>query len=107
MSAEHTPGEWRTAATDDSLIVVGRTKIAQTYEVDGDVWGAANARLISAAPDMLAALRWIETYARVQVERHPEAEDTPGWACILAAIRKATTAIEPNSVGTPQGVNQK
>jgi len=24
-----------------------------------------------------------------------------------AAIAKATTAIEPNSVGTPQGVNQK
>jgi hypothetical protein len=26
---------------------------------------------------------------------------------VRAAIAKATTAIEPNSVGTPQGVNQK
>lgn len=46
--AAHTPGPWQDAATDDSLIVVGRTKIASTYEVPGDVWGMANRNRILA-----------------------------------------------------------
>ena len=57
MGAKHTPGPRKTAATDDSLIVAGRTKIASTYEVEGDVWGEANARLIASAPDLLEALQ--------------------------------------------------
>jgi hypothetical protein len=56
MSA-HTPGPWDVADTDDSLITKGRTKIAMTFEVEGDVWGAANARLIAAAPELLFALK--------------------------------------------------
>jgi hypothetical protein len=57
MGAKHTPGPWKTAATDDSLIVAGRTKIASTYEVNDDVWGEANARLIASAPDLLEVAR--------------------------------------------------
>lgn len=53
MSAKHTPGPWVVAATADDLIVVGRQKIASTYEAPGDVWGSANARLIAAAPELL------------------------------------------------------
>lgn len=60
MGGEHTrrtPGPWRVAATDDSLVLADkRLKIASTYEVDGDAWGAANARLIAASPTMLEAI---------------------------------------------------
>lgn len=63
MSApKHTPGPWQVHATDDSLVRSGRGNIASTYEAPGDAWGAANARLIAAAPDMLAALQLINAF---------------------------------------------
>lgn len=44
---------------------------------------------IPAMPDLLTACQWLRTYAEVQVRRHPEAEDTPHWRDLLAAIAKA------------------
>jgi hypothetical protein len=49
----------------------------------------ANAHLITAAPDLLAACESLEVYARVQVERHSDADDTPVWGALLAALAKA------------------
>lgn len=110
MSAAHTPGPWRVSPVA-CLSTSGRSALyrldnleAELREVERareygggglrQVWPEkeypANARLIAAAPEMLGALQWIETYARVQVERHPDAEDAPGWSRILAAIAKAT-----------------
>lgn len=82
--------------TDAEIVADLDSAIARLENSDSgwacvDAMRAARAR-IAAAPDMLAALQWIETYARVQVERHPEAEDAPGWSRILAAIAKATGA---------------
>ncbi len=48
----------------------------------------AKVRAINA--DLLAALQWLAPYARVQVERHPDATDTPQWQSVLDAIAKAT-----------------
>lgn len=49
----------------------------------------ANANLIAAAPDMYEALEWLETYAMIQVDRHPDAEDNKGWRNVIAALSKA------------------
>lgn len=51
----------------------------------------ADAKLIAAAPDLLAACQSLQVYARVQVERHFDATDTPIWSALLRAIAKATT----------------
>ena len=58
MSAQHTPGPWRLHPTDDTMVigVNGRDEIAEMrgyYSTQPDVM-EANARLIAAAPDMLA-----------------------------------------------------
>lgn len=44
-----TPGDWKTAATDDSLVLKGRQKIASVFGVADNMWGAANAAFIAAA----------------------------------------------------------
>jgi hypothetical protein len=56
MSA-HTPGPWRVNAYDARLTVWGKHRVAVVdKEPDGDT-SAANAALIAAAPDLLAALK--------------------------------------------------
>lgn len=57
-------------------------------EVPAHNW-KANAHLIAAEPEMYEALEWLETYARVQVDRYPDAEDNKGWKRILSALAKA------------------
>lgn len=49
----------------------------------------ANDHLISAAPELYEALEWLETYAMIQVDRHPDAEDNKGWRNVIAALAKA------------------
>lgn len=64
MTAEtkHTPGPWGAEPMEDGCSVAYRINDASGYEVavtsgrDSDGEEAANARLIAAAPDMLAAL---------------------------------------------------
>ena len=63
MSAgTHTPGPWRVGPVDDTIVTDAAGK--EVAAIDGDYnspdeWPRmeANARLIAAAPDMLAALR--------------------------------------------------
>ena len=75
-ASEHTPGEWtlgkglftvREAADSSFSGFICRTRIAgEPHRTDGE--DHANARLIAAAPDLLAALEesltWMETYQR-------------------------------------------
>ncbi len=92
MSDKIAPAPW--VWEGDRLVAADRKPVIDAIPYEGQ-WidpDSPEGVLIAAAPDMLAALQWIETYARVQVERHPEAEDTPGWSRILAAIAKATGA---------------
>lgn len=62
-SAAFTPGPWAVSATDDFLVVKGRQKIAATFPITeanpeaSDDIERANAHLISAAPDLLEALK--------------------------------------------------
>lgn len=52
-------------------------------------FGSYGPKLFAAAPEMYEALEWIETYARVQIDRHPDATDTDGWKKMVAALEKA------------------
>lgn len=73
--SEHTPGPWTVEAFDrlDKQIVIGPYHIAW---VDADDLSheeaAANARLIAAAPDLLAALQEVWNIGRT-IERMREA----------------------------------
>jgi len=70
MSAEHTPGPWMIRKTDRW----SRYQITDVLDEDGfarvvsDVQKLEDARLIAAAPELLAALQKIEANAAESVE---------------------------------------
>ena len=88
MSATHTPGPWK---SDGMLILArfdsssGPFPVAQTAGFRGVEVDCANARLIAAAPELLAAcweaLKWCG-------DNHPAVE-LPIEAALKAAIEKA------------------
>lgn len=57
--SQHTPGPWRTT---DRYIWATSTLLARVYKQEGQ--GEANARLIAAAPEMLALLGGFLSYSR-------------------------------------------
>lgn len=83
----HTPGPW--TATPSGLITAGQRglHIAQTATTGMGHAADANARLIAAAPDLLAAL--LEYVERHESEGNPEG--MPEYEQARAAITKATT----------------
>lgn len=84
----HTPGPW--AANPDGLIHAGKNRlhIAQAATIGMGHAAAANARLMAAAPDLLAALQaleWaVDGVAYIQEEYAEQVEKA------RAAIAKAT-----------------
>lgn len=93
-NSKHTPGPWRIAhpkltgrrQEGDRLIVgpdnehVAEAFQYQSHTLTDSKQSDANARLIAAAPDLLAALKWIE---RDCVNDTPEM-----WMAVKAAIAK-------------------
>jgi len=57
--SRHTPGPWKVAAIPGAVIAMDNTTIAKVFYGERSVCDA-NARLISAAPDLLDALKSIE-----------------------------------------------
>lgn len=84
----HTPGPWRASAgTGYVAIMAGPTidrQLAITMTCNPE--GCANARLIAAAPDLLAALERLEAGVRLWISRGVSDED---MAAARAAIAKA------------------
>lgn len=85
MDAKHTPGPWKASPSGDGYLitrndvfVVGHSlgAVRPSQAADEDAC-EANARLIAAAPDMLAALRRVADFIRNQDEGDPEFEY--GW----------------------------
>lgn len=95
--ATHTPGPWRVGPVDDTIVTDAAGK--EVAAIDGDyndpdTWPLmeANARLIAAAPDLLAALR--RAKETIRVWHGPNAWDiydrvSPEMVAINAAIAKA------------------
>lgn len=93
--ANHTPGPWAIEGNCDEISIVNR-------EVDDDTWDIAittdthnslnNACLISAAPDLLLALKdTMLTLAEVAkaTNTYQGLIDSPGWIRAMAAVDKA------------------
>ena len=91
MTGKHTPGPWEPSGNDGHGIVIVESKwgsIARIMRVGCAVQEAANAALISAAPDMLEACR--EALALLG---NPDADSTDAdrvERVLWAAVRKAT-----------------
>lgn len=109
---QHTPGPWDVGQNGDScardhVIASGPKVIAKVYGrgyPSGFGWSpdsAADARLIAAAPDLLAAVKFAERLSRATLEdlleRHPESHplvsiERQALAEFEDAIAKATGA---------------
>ena len=109
MSNEHTPGPWRTSPAnkgsgDRDMFVMadkpeGQAELAKVYdwaEYGGSLPAEANAKLIAAAPEMLAALEAVEALIneRPAVVGAPSLEGRAAARSVFdrarAAINKAT-----------------
>lgn len=84
--SEHTPGPWTIRDRDgcgDNIFGPGNERIANTYG-DGDKW-AANARLITAAPQLLAACKRFAAAMR--------SGDKPEFLELINTLHEADAAI--------------
>ncbi len=94
MSGGHTPGPWKVSSGCDQYVCNGGFWIASTMGVRGEE-GAANARLIAAAPDGLAfalahdAYMLAAGYASPD-DRHLHPNSAANWRQCRAFIAKAT-----------------
>ena len=96
----HTPGPWVVRTIDQSLATVetqdGEYIICNAAQLRGDDWKTehaerkANARLIAAAPELLAALQRLVSVIEKQVASPHLAERASPLAQAKAAIEKAT-----------------
>lgn len=101
MSAPHTPGPWEVGPVDDTVVshVGADGKRYEIAAIDGDYnepdqWPVmeANARLISAAPDMLEALIEAKREMWISARHQWTMADFKNWAVIQkidAALTKA------------------
>ena len=92
MNTSHTPGPWHVAGKEQVQIRSEKHQIAKAWSFAGKT-GQANARLIAAAPDLLAALQGLdEAYCRAgtPLTREERTEDRKRIIAARAAIAKAT-----------------
>ena len=88
--AKHTPGPWAQQLQSNGVTVRHVQISADSGDVATAVWKGgehetnANARLISAAPEMLEALQLLLN------DNHPEQIPFKLWQKVRAAIEKAT-----------------
>lgn len=87
----HTPGPWQEGESHESKVDIISEKFVLIATVKGGIASSApknaNARLIAAAPDLLAALS--ELLAEAEEFHNP---NTEGWNMARAAIARATGA---------------
>lgn len=97
MDAKHTPGPWTIAEGSNAAVVWGPLKHAADYQIcrcdqqgtTDDETHNVNARLIAAAPDLLAALTLALTRLETLEATHYHGDTETTKAC-RAAIAKAT-----------------
>ena len=96
MTQKHTPGPWEASGP---LIYVGNGRNRRIVADAGTYHGRdpekiastiANARLISAAPDLLAALRAVTWHLDARLIATPDDHAQEAISLSAAALRKAT-----------------
>ena len=91
--SEHTPGPWR--AEQCAVYGPGTPKGRDTCiaaAINHYGYGRANARLIAAAPNMLAAAREIDRLLLV-IESAVRNADHPHWEAVVRALKANNAAI--------------
>jgi len=96
MTAKHTPGPWTTdPEVGHESVIDGEGRLIADCAIFGHGFkrelNVANARLISAAPDLLTALRIVQV-AAINQRGLDFNLTTEEWAVFRAAIAKATGA---------------
>ena len=94
-SAKYTPGPWSHGAPawfrGRSNPEDGKRPItAGDSPVIGNVYGAANARLIAAAPDLVEALKWCVEVIQGEADQHNITQGHP-YGLVLTSARDALT----------------
>ena len=101
MTTKHTPGPW---FTWEGGVYSGRPKVMKRRELSGydakicaidDLYGTArsrkaNARLIAAAPELLAALQDVDALWMHHSIAHGDGKISPLHEKVISAIAKAT-----------------
>lgn len=91
MTTSHTPGPWASHLVDETIVVIPRRPLPQHISTLGhsevaDDEDYANARLIAAAPELLAALEIADKFCgSLTSDECPDSVHIP----IRAAIAKA------------------
>lgn len=85
MSTKHTPGPWKVVAVDWSPEGNARFEIEGVHRT-----GIADARLIEAAPDLLAAIQNVMPFLEKSYQAGPVTH--PYLVQLRAAIAKATAS---------------
>ena len=92
----HTPGPWtHYYHTTDLALIVGsaRDGIARILPSGNREKDTANAKLIAAAPDLLAALNRLLRAFEADVEQVPSMDIVTSWETNSQAVQAARTAI--------------
>lgn len=95
-NTKHTPGPWEVRHVDTKWVTVARVGYAPTVCHLGDAEEVdANALLIAAAPDLLAALVAIEA---LTYEAQGEMQDGQTKRDVVAALNAASAALQKAGV---------
>ena len=87
---DHTPGPWKTAPCSGGGLILVRPNSGQ---ISLQIFPAADARLIAAAPDLLAALKdWLEGHEDACRRAIGDTGGCPTCPDIRAAIARAEGA---------------
>jgi len=95
---EHTPGPWNVTAIGNNYdhhgIYADEGPCAQGTDICNTVYGAANARLIAAAPELLAALEQIAEHEYRADRRHRGMVDVEEVETLRRIARAALALVE-------------
>jgi len=98
MTTQHTPGPWRLSSGDETEIFSGAKPVARAH--CGGLTSVklpeaeANARLIAAAPELLAALEEMYALYADHAQYDEEGHETAAINSARAAIARATGAAQ-------------
>lgn len=90
--SKHTPGHWEVEKDDKTVVSTSDYNIAFVVTLPSKEETTANARLISAAPDMAEALKRLCHYANdVREDGEPPSHEDwrNAWEAARAALKKA------------------
>ena len=95
MNTAHTPGPWAVRATPESshqdfIVEAGKWSIASIDHCASIAIEKANARLIAAAPDLLAGLRGALVFIEAALGSYSHPDNAESLRALYSTIAKAT-----------------